>query len=246
MLRLSSLSVAVCLLLPVSASAQLSYEELQKLARDAVRNEEVGIEPAEFRVEDGSFYYTLGGARTVLDPHFEHFNPVNQAIEAQLQVEVLRQTRSTTRKREFWEPILKKVEAVIADKLPGLQDAKLSERERNDLSAQLNKQVEEVYSQAMAEYAKKQGLKLGLQARYRPPHTVTLVTSPPGGRIFLTHAIQMRIAQGKKMDPDWRLIEDASSIELEGKYFYLLQWGSKTVRSDQPIQIDRSGKFVLR
>ena len=240
------LSVSVAVLMTAPAHGQVKFADLQKIARDAIRNREVSIDQPQFAVDDGKFYYELGGAKTVLDLDYERRDPLDGAIAAQLQVEVLRETRTTNRQREYWEPILKDVEKVIEQHLAGLQDANKTMQERNDLEAKLMEQTEAVYTKAMEAYAKKAGLEIGIRARYAPPHAVKLVTSPPGGRIFLTHAIHMRIAQGQGKDPDWRLVEDPAAVELEGKYFYRLQWGSKTVKSDRPIQIDRSGTFVLR
>jgi hypothetical protein len=244
--RIAILAASASLLAAGPVCGQLKFADLQKIAGDAVRNQEVSIDPPQFQVEDGMFFYELGGAKTVLDLEYGRRDPLDVAIQAQLRVEVIRTTRATNRKREYWEPILAAVEKVIQQHLAGLQDANKSERERNDLAANLSDQTEDVYKKAMEEYAKKAGLKMGIRARYSPPHTVKLVTSPPGGRIFLTHAIHMRISQGQGKDPDWRLVEDPTSVELEGKYFYLVQWGSKTVKSDRPIQIDRNGTFVLR
>jgi hypothetical protein len=242
-------TVLVAVLLGLSPSTlcgQLKHGDLQKIAREALRSKEVLVEEPSFSVRGGQLFYELGRGRAVLDPSFEHYSPMNAAIDAQLQVEILRQSRSNDRQKKYWEPILARVEKIIADKLPGLQDDKLSEREHNDLAAALSRQVEEVYEEAMAAYAREQGLEVGIAARYAPPHTVKLVTSPPGGRIFLSHAIQVRVAQLQGKEPDWRLIDNPNSLELEGKYFYLVQWGSKTVQGKQPIQVDRSGTFVLR
>jgi hypothetical protein len=236
----------VVLLLPAIADGQLKHPDLQKIVRDAISNREVTIQAPRIEVRNGTLYCQLGGGHCVLNPNLEAWDPMNSVVDAQLCVEVLRQNRSEPRQREFWEPVLRRVEEVISQQLDVVQDARVSEKERENRVGELSGKIGDIYEEAIASYAKLKGVKVGKILMYRPPHAVKLVTSPAGGRIFLSHAIQMRMAQMQKKEPEWRLIADPSKVELEGKYYYLVQWGDRTKKSDEPILIDRTGTFVLR
>jgi len=236
----------VVLLLPAIAGGQLKHPDLQKIVRDAISNREVTIQAPRIEVRKGTLICLLGGGHCVLNPNLNAWDPMNSVVDAQLRVEVLRQSRSEPRERKFWEPVLRRVEEVISQQLDIVQDASVSEKDRTDRVAELGGKIGDIYEGAIESYAKLKGAKVGTVAMYRPPHAVKLVTSPAGGRIFLSHAIQMRMAQLQKKEPDWRLIADPSKVELEGKYYYLVQWGDRTKKSDEPILIDRTGTFVLQ
>ena len=132
------------------------------------------------------------------------------------------------------EPLLKRAKDVIAKQLEVAQNKELTDLDRDNRMAELSEQLDKVYEAAMEEYARKNGLTLGMSAQYRPPHTVKLVTHPPGGRIFLTHAVQLRVSQAQGKDPNWRLIEDPSAVELEGKYYYWSSGAAVPSRATNP------------
>ena len=240
------LAALVALLVPATAAAQLKHADLQKIVREAIRNREVTIQRPRIEVKGGKLICLLGGGHCVLNPNVDAWDPIHAVIDAQLRVEVLRQDRSQPGERKFWEPVLSRVEEVIAEQLRVAQDGSLSQQDRADRTAELGSKISEIYEQAVESYAQLKRVKVATVAMYRPPHTVKLVTSPAGGRIFLSHAIQVRMAELQKKDPPWQLISDPSSVELEGRYYYLVQWGDRTTKSDQPILIDRTGTFVLR
>ena len=226
---------------------QIKYKDLQTLAREALAKKEVAVDPPDFELRDGVLPDNLGYASFVIDPSQQDFNLLTDVIlREQLGVEIIRLHQNKPNQKAFWQNYLARVEAVIAKQLSLSQDATLSEDEQFEKVIRLrDSEIETIYLQARSDLATHLGARLEQSNALRSPKTVTFVTNPGGARIFVTHAIEERIAALQGRRPNWRVVPNPQRVQLEGKYRYLIQWPDRTAVGQSYLQIDRDGRYLL-
>ena len=230
----------------VDRAQALTYPELQRIARAALDSGEVEADEPILRVQDGTLSYFLGGAGYVLDPNFGAGPLSNFPLESQLRIEVIRKYRVQAKNRNFWEPVFARVEPLVAKQLAVLQAENLSREQKFQQLMNLKGSIDHVYDLAMADHARRRGLQAENMFPYLGDVDVKLVTDPPGGRIYLIHMLENRIAHTERRKPQWRRVEDPSMVTLRGKYYYKIEWPGRTVLGARPIHPQQSGTIVLR
>lgn len=241
------LSLLGCFSAAANAQRQLQYKDLQTLAREAIDKQEVAIDPPDFEPRNGVLPDNLGYASFVIDPSQQDFDLLTDVIlREQFGVEAIRKHQSKPDQKAFWQTYLARVETVIARQLAAFQDGTLSEDERFAKVLGMKEEIQSIYLQARSDLATRLGVRLEQARAVRSPRTVEFVTNPGGARIFVTHAIEERIAKLQGRRPNWRVIPNPQKVQLEGKYRYLIQWPDRTAVGASYLQVDHDGRYLLQ
>jgi len=234
------------LLTGVPVEAEMNLAGLQKLAKDVLRNDEVAVAEPMIKVEEGLLVYNLGRAGYIFDPSDFRQHPIESPILNQLLIETIRRFRVQASNRNFWEPVFARVSPMISQQLAIAQSKKLSEEKKFAQLGALDERIAQEYDRAMAGYARSRGLRVAKARPYAPPPRVQFVTYPGGGKVYVLHTLEhrMALAQGKKAP--WHAVDGSSPVELQGKYWYKIEWGNRVVVGKKPIHVTKSGTITLR
>jgi hypothetical protein len=99
---------------PNEVKARIAQPDICRAAEGELRKKSIKYQPAEFTVEGNVLRYCLGCADLTPD--------TSPAVDQQYRVEILRLGLARPEDRQFWEPYLQRVEAVIAEELAYIND----------------------------------------------------------------------------------------------------------------------------
>lgn len=154
---LGALTVGVlCMCQNEQAVAQLTYSQIQRVARDAIRLETVLITRPRIEIDGDILHWELGeaswGYAADSDSEFRPF------LDAQLQIELIRHYRSNASQRVFWRPYLARAEGMIATAVAKFIGTE-SEEQKSEAIEDLW-QYETVLVEARDEYAAQKGVNV--------------------------------------------------------------------------------------
>lgn len=246
MRSLGTVVLASVLLTASTACAEMTLAQLQELAKEVLKNDEVSVSEPIIRIEGGSLSYYLGGAGYIFDPTNFGRPAIDAPIRNQLQIEVLRRFRGGAKNRNFWEPVFARITPMISQQLSIAQSKNLSEDKKFERLDALNEKIGQEYQRSLASYARSRGLQASRMLPYAPPFSVEFTTIPGGGKVYLLHTLEHRMAQAQGKQASWHAVDGSGPVELQGKYWYKIEWGDRSVVGNQPIHITRNGTISLR
>lgn len=146
----------LCMCQNEQAVAQLTYSQIQRVARDAIRLETVSIRQPRIEIDGDTLHWELGeaswGYAADSDSEFRPF------LDAQLQIELIRHYRSNPRQRVFWRPYLARAEGMIATAVAKFIGTDSEERKSDAIEDIW--QYTTVLDEARNDYAAQKGLPL--------------------------------------------------------------------------------------
>lgn len=243
-------TVVVGWLLLLSQAVAIEQAQLRTVAQQALESDEVLISEPVIRAEGGQLSYYLGGAQLEFEfnPDADFESPSNLMqipMDNQLRVEVIRKYRYQ-RNAEFWRQTFKLVEDVIAQQIAVAEDATQPNEARLEKLRDMSSKIWDIYQAQMAALARRNNMEAMALAAGQGGPSVTLVTEPAGGEIYLVHAVEARLAKAANRQPPWQLVTNPESVPLSGKYWYSIRWGDRTIVSKRPIAFDHEGTYTLR
>jgi hypothetical protein len=182
----------------------------------------------------------------------ENLDPYQIALHEQLVVLAIRRTRSTTKQRRFWEPVLERVEARIARmiEIGNASEGALNQDQQGQMLDEMDK-IHDIYYTELNRVAKENG-KQGAepQAMHRP-YFVTLLTDPPGGTIQRIAAgrwsmYQFMTKRGRQIvRPAWERLMAGENM-LFGKNWFMVEWPDGRIRKSELIRLRDDQRIVFR
>ena len=246
---LQFLALGVALSAFGSVARGIEQAQLREVAQRALEGDEVLISEPVIRVENGQLGYYLGGAQIDLEvnPDSDPTAPANLMqipLDNQLRVEVIRKYRFQ-RNADFWRRVFKQVEGVIAQQIAVVENTQQPNEARLDKLREMSDSIWEIYQREMDVLARQRNLVATALAAGAGGPSVTLVTEPEGGDIFLVHAVEARLAKLANRPPKWQKVTDPNAVQVGGKYWYSLRWGDRTA-GPRLINFDHEGSYTLK
>jgi hypothetical protein len=246
----SALLLAV-IAFPGSAHA-LTHDQLRATAHDAVVKRLVTVDRPHFNGEGRELQYYVGGIGPFLAEQI--YNPLlGSTITNQIQVEVLRDFLNDAargrggassqslnrlyRDKAFWDQMFGEIETIIRRQLTLVDGSPDTAESRTMQHEELSQKIWETMQVAFDKEAKRLNFDVAVpMAAGAGAKSVTLKTNPPGGKIFLMHAIEQDLARLEGRAPRWTNVKDEDSLMVDGVYWYSLQFGGQV--GTPPKQID--------
>lgn len=249
-IKMRAAAVVVGLLPWASPAGAIELAQLRDVAQRALESDEVLISEPVIRVENGQLSYYLGGAQLEFEfnPDTDPEAPSNLMqipMNNQLRVEVIRKYRYQ-RNADFWRQTFQLVEGVIAQQIAVAEDAQQPSEARLEKLRDMTGKIWEIYQVQMDALARRSNLEATALAAGAGEPSITLVTEPRGGEIYLVHAVEARLAKLANRQPKWQLVTNPESLQLGGKYWYSIRWGDRTIVSKRPMAFDHEGTYTLR
>jgi hypothetical protein len=123
----------------------------------------------------------------------------------------------------------------LVDGSPDTADSRAMQHE------ELDQQIWSTYDTAFAKEAKRLNYEAAVPvAAGAGMKQVTLKTNPPGGKIFLMHALEQDLARLEGRDPHWTMVEDDSAPAVDGVYWYSLQFDAQAGTAPKQIDFGRN------
>ena len=240
-------SILLLPLLSPSNAPAATLEKLRATARQAIDQRLVYIDPPNIRIDGTDLSYYLGGAMFMADEF--HDQSLGQTIGNQIRVELLRRSPRTTLGDDFWNPLFADVERSIASQLEVVEDPGTTPEARDQKVHELDDKIWKTYELAFDREARHRGLNAGMAAAAAGPKQVTLTTDPPGGKIHLMHVLDRQMAELIGQKPQWRAIDDPSSVSVNGKYWYSIERDGQTKVGTLPVDFaenENQTEYTLR
>ena len=230
----------------------LTLDQLRATAHDAVVKKLVTVDRPHFQGEGRELQYYVGGIGPFLAEQI--YNPLlGSTITNQIQVEVLRDfLREAARGRggassqslnrlyrdkAFWDQMFGDIEAIIRRQLTLVDGSADTAESRTMQHEELSQQIWETMQKSFDTEAKRLNYDAAVpMAAGAGAKSVTLKTSPPGGKIFLMHSLEQDLARLEGRAPHWTNLEDEASLMVDGVYWYSLRFGAQG--GTPPKQID--------
>ena len=172
---LSSFFSSVCF-------GQVTHRDLQGFAKTAVDEKYFNVCPPKFVWKNDYLEYDLGQVDV---PCILKDTPENIMIplRAQLQIALIRKTRSRPTQRRFWEPVLLKVEQQVEDMLLLINRGNLDKQQLFAILGMFSESIDGIYQKNLDRLAKNMGrggAKRGVARTADVPMTsVPATTSAP-------------------------------------------------------------------
>jgi hypothetical protein len=236
--ELGALAIITLAVLMPSDLFAVTPDKLREQARQAITKKLVSVEPPTIQIEGRNLTYYLGGPSPFFAEQF-HNQLLGETLGNQILVEVLRRSPRRVLGDSFWNPLFNDVERVIGQQLSLVDGPAATQEDRAQKFQDLSEQIWKTYETAFDREARRRGLVAASQAAAGGPKQVSITTDPPGGKIFLMHALEKQMADLEGRTPDWRPIEDPTSVPVDGVYWYAIQYGDQTKTGAQPIDFSR-------
>jgi hypothetical protein len=178
-------------------------------------------------------------------------------LNAQFTVTSIRTHRNTPQQRQFWEPVLRRVEAKIAEMLSIISEGEVEGEEIRRLLQGKSFDIAEIYGQELDRMAKANDKEGAVTEMRTVVRYVNLTTSPAGGLIRYMPAgrwsLYLFMTQQRNRrdypEPEWTTLRQTEAVPLAGKNWFSITWPNGAnhkelihITSDRPITFTPAGR----
>ncbi len=231
-------AIAVCGLLtglaPVCSLAQVEFDDLKKIAEQAVAEDLVNVHDYKFQRDGDHVQFSTGAIAGEMYTDFEFKEELEELILAE-------HVREKTKKNgDFWNPVIENVERAIAQQF--------AERQRRPGEVPFDRpDVWMNYDKPLQTWANNKGYRYNdspSNARSRT-FTVQLVTAPAGATIYILPWLDYQISLVLKRKPAWRTVTTVNQ-QLTGTYYYFLRWRDGNKSGPSQFNVTSGGTHTLK
>jgi hypothetical protein len=222
---------------------RLNQDSIRQFAARALRDKTIAYRPPVFEVDGDLVRSELG------EPLLDDMppGPVFQVF----QVEIIRLTRSQPNQRAFWEPYLRRVEAVIAEEIAAWNKGLIPTPTEE---FPYHERIEKIYEEAFRANATAIGKRYAppeMYAQAGPGTVVKLLTSNNQGVIYAMPRTKYLIRQLDEARRPVQLIEFDSITPntdraMDGDYVYKIVYPNGTETPLRSLRIEKDGPITLR
>ncbi len=239
-----------------SADAQTTQADLRAYTEYAARTGKVSLPRPRLDWDRDPLVYVFDDTIPVDLLDAERTTVLDAPLNAQFTVTAIRTYRDTPRQRQFWTPVLGRVEAEITEMLNVINEGEVKGNELRELLQEKSNDIAEIYSKELDRLAKANG-KRGAVTEYRIAfHFVDLATNPVGGTISYMPAgrwnLYLFMTQRRNRPdypkPNWITIRQTEDVPLAGKNWFSIKWPNGAnhkelvrIANDRPITFTPTG-----
>ncbi len=222
------------------ADRQLTYEDVKKLATEAVENRdfEFTVPRIEFDQTKGTVWFEWGN---LLLPYKR---PIEYVVTIQAELEVFRQGYGDSIDENLFEPVVARTEDVIKNQMIRIAyDSRITEAERMAKLKNLKNKEGEQYEQTLDQWAMKNGYRQLPAQDLKTAWTVTLRSDPPKAQIKVMHIVRYRAALLEKVDPIpmMAIYPDGAEFRWSGIHVIAASWPDGQSCKPEQRRIENSG-----
>ena len=219
----------------------MTYKELRAFADYGVRRGILELGRPEFEYRPTTLHYHFGNPEiSPIWPNDFEQRIRSIPLEHQLRVNTIRQHRRRQNQRQFWDPVLRRVERIISQMLATLNSGDLQGEELETAILNHARRIDRLYESELDRIARFGGRTEGAH-RYKEVMQVVhrstkLSTQPPTGRIhYMTAGAWelyrfMRYERGRidYRQPNWIVVSQNQVERMAGKYWFRIVWADGT------------------